>query len=192
VKRLLSLKWRWLPLAVALCVLLAPVAINYWHKNQTSSAARAADKQLDSPEPKRIQGLPNRILVPSLAIDLPVVPQTYSQATKTWPVAPGVANYATESAQTNNFIGETLIYGHNNRRVFGPLLNLKRGDVVYVYTDNGHIFKYSYAGSQDVTPEKTEIFQTMAKASAGLKIITCDGPNFEFRHLMSFKLLKAS
>ena len=190
MKRLLSLKWRLLPLVIAAGILLAPAAINYWHRSRISTAVQAADKQFGAVVPVSVQGVPNRILAPRLAIDLPVVSQTYSQATKTWPVASGAANYATESAQANNIKGESLIYGHNNRHVFGPLLNLKAGDTVYVYTANGHIFKYAYVGSQDITPEKTQVFELMAKAPAGLKMITCDGPNFEYRHLMSFKLLQ--
>lgn len=177
---------------IAAGILLAPMAINYWHRNRISSAAQAADTHFDVAKPVSIEGVPNRILAPRMAIDLPVVPQSYSSATKTWPVAAGMANYATESALANNVKGETLIYGHNNRKVFGPLLNLKPDDTVYVYTANGHIFKYAYIGSQDITPEKTQIIGIMSKAPPGLKIITCDGPNFEYRHLMSFKLLKAS
>ena len=192
MKRLLFLKWRLLPLVLALGVLLAPIAINYWNKHKVTVAAESADQKLETSEPVRISGTPNRILVPGLSIDLPVVSQSYSTVLKTWPVAAGEANYATESAPANNIKGESLIYGHNNRHVFGPLLKLKTGDTVYVYTANGHIFKYSYLGSRDVTPEKTGIIKSLATAGPGLKMLTCDGPNFEFRHLMSFKLLKAS
>jgi sortase (surface protein transpeptidase) len=103
-----------------------------------------------------------------------------------------VANYAAESALINNSRGESLIYGHNNRRVFGQLLGMNPGGIVYVYTANGHVFKYSYAGSEDVTPTKLSILDDMAEAPAGLKIITCDGPYFQYRRLMSFKLLQAS
>jgi LPXTG-site transpeptidase (sortase) family protein len=192
MKQLRAIKWRLIPLVVAAAILVIPLVDNYWQRHQASSAARSAEVKLQKTGTSQIEGTPNRILIPSLSIDLPVVSQSYSPVTKTWPVAPGVANYATESAVINNTKGETLIYGHNNRAVFGPVLKMQLGDLVYVYTDNGHIFKYSFVSSEDVTPAKTEIFAAMAKAPAGLKLITCNGPNFEYRHLMSFKLLQAS
>lgn len=191
MKQLWAVKWRLIPLIAAATILAVPLVDNYWQRYQTSSAARSAEVRFKQAETSQIQGRPNRILIPSLSIDLPVALQSYSLVTKTWPVAPGVANYAKESALTNNAKSETLIYGHNNRTVFGPVLKMQPGDLVYVYTDNGHIFKYSYASSQDVTPTKTEIFSQMANADAGLKLLTCNGPNFEYRHLMSFKLLQA-
>ena len=192
MRQLLALKWRLLPLVLAAALLAAPFAINYWNRHQVSQAAQAADVKLQRPGASQMSGVPNRILIPSLSIDLPVVSQSYSPVSKTWPVASGVANYSKESAMINNFKGETLIYGHNNRSVFGPTLKMKPGDIAYVYSDNGHIFKYEYVSSQDVTPAKTEIFAQMAKSPAGLKLITCDGPNFEYRHLMSLKLLQAT
>jgi LPXTG-site transpeptidase (sortase) family protein len=192
MRRLLNLKWRLLPLVVALAVLCFPVAQNIWNHHRVSMVAEIAEAKLDNRAQSKIQGMPTRIIIPSLSIDLPVVPQSYNNATKTWPVSPTNANYASNTAQVNNTSAETLIYGHNNHRVFGPVLNMKQGDIVYVYTDNNHVFKYSYQNSQDITPTKLSIFDDMAKAPAGLKLITCDGPNFEYRHLMSLKLLQAS
>lgn len=191
MKQLWAIKWRLIPLVAAAAILAWPLIDNFWQRHQASSAARSAEIRLKQVEASRIEGTPNRILIPSLSIDLPVVSQSYSKVTKTWPVAPGVANYAAESALINNIKAETLIYGHNNKAVFGPILKMQPGDLVYVYTDNGHIFKYSFESSQDVTPARTEIFAEMAKSPAGLKLITCNGPNFEYRHLMSFKLIQA-
>jgi LPXTG-site transpeptidase (sortase) family protein len=194
VRRLLAIKWRLLPLAIAAAVLCIPAIESALSHHQVSQAAQAAQTQLDQSHNKAaaIRGQPIRILVPGLSIDLPVVPQSYSMVTKTWPVAPNVANYATDTAAANNTKGETLIYGHDTRNVFGPLQDLKPNDLVYVYTENGHIFKYSYIGAQDITPAKVSIIDDMAKAPAGLKLITCSGPNFEYRHLMSFKLAQYS
>jgi LPXTG-site transpeptidase (sortase) family protein len=107
-------------------------------------------------------------------------------------VAEGAANYASETAPNNTTKGQTFIFGHNNRSVFGPLLNLKTGDEVYVYTTNGHVFKYSYDGAQDVSPRQVKLISDMAKAPAGLVMMTCDGPYFQYRHLMSFKIIQAA
>jgi sortase (surface protein transpeptidase) len=193
VRQLFALKWRLLPLAAAAVILCIPFANAALNRHHVAQAAQAAESKLKSDEPASpLQGQPVRIIVPSLSIDLPVVKQSYSEVTKTWPVSPVEANYAASTAPINNTRSETLIYGHSTRAIFGPLLNLAPAAIAYVYTDNGHVFKYSYAGSQDVTPYKLSIFQDMAKAPAGLKLITCDGPYFQYRRLMSFKLLQAS
>jgi sortase (surface protein transpeptidase) len=165
---------------------------NAWARHQISEAADAAQLKL-SGESKtaKLQGTPNRILVPSLNIDLPVVSQSYSPVLKSWPVSATTANYATETALINNFHGQSLIYGHDIRSVFGPLLDLRPKAIVYVYTDNGHVFKYAYAGSHDVSPRQTTIVADMANQPAGLNLITCDGAYFQFRHVMNFKLVKA-
>jgi len=192
MRRLLSLKWRLLPLAAAAIILCIPLAENAWTRHQISDAAQAAQFKLASkPKTARLQGTPNRILIPSLNIDLPVVSQSYSPALKSWPVSPATANYATETALINNIHGQTLIYGHDIRSVFEPLLGLLPNAVVYVYTDNGHVFKYNYAGSHDVSPRQTTIVADMTKRPAGLNLITCDGAYFQYRHVMNFKLVKA-
>lgn len=193
MRRWWNLKWRLLPLAVALVIVCVPVAENTLHRHRVSTAAAAAQTQLQSrPAVKPVSGQPNRIIIPSLSIDLVVVKQSYSKALKSWPVAPSTANYAAETPLLNNIKGQTLIYGHNNRSVFGPLLGLGPDAAAYVYSTNGHLFKYEYQGSHDVTPTKTKVIKDMAKAPAGLVLITCDGQYFQYRHLMMFKLVKAS
>jgi LPXTG-site transpeptidase (sortase) family protein len=188
-----ALKWRLLPLVLAAVIICIPFVNGALNRHSINQVAQAAQVKLDKNNGRaEIEGQPNRILIPSLAIDLPVVPQSYSQATKTWPVANNVANYATNTALANNIKAETLIYGHDTRNVFGPLNNLKPNDTVFVYTSNGHVFKYSYVSSQDVTPTKLSIFDDMAKAPAGLKLITCSGVYFQYRRLMSLKLVQAS
>ncbi|MBX4197159.1 sortase [Candidatus Saccharibacteria bacterium] len=193
MRRLLNLKWRLLPLAVALVILSIPVVENIWTRHQIADASNQARTKLQtSSKVAPLQGSPSRILIPSLSIDLPVISQSYSTTTKTWPVESGVANYATETALINNYHGQSLIYGHSTRAVFGKLLDIKPGAEVFVYTSNGRLFEYAYSGSQDVTPRQTEIVADMTKAPAGLKMMTCDGPYFEYRRLMSFKLIKSA
>jgi len=192
IRRLLALKWRLLPLLAAAIILCIPLAENAWSHRQISQAAQAAQLKLAAvPKTAKLQGAPNRILIPSLNIDLPVVSQSYSPALKSWPVSASTANYATETALINNFHGQSLIYGHDTRSVFEPLLGLKANAIVYVYTANGHVFKYTYSGAQDVSPRQTDIVADMAKQPAGLNLITCDGAYFQYRHVMNFKLVKA-
>jgi LPXTG-site transpeptidase (sortase) family protein len=193
LRKLKALKWRLLPLVAAVLILLTPAAGSYWSRHQIHQSAQAAQAELDQPHrPVRLQGSPNRILIPSLSIDLPVVTQHYSVATKTWPVSAAEANYAAETALINNTKGQSLIYGHDNHAVFGPLLTMAPGTAVYVYTDNGHLFKYSFVGYKDVSPNQVSIVAGMANQPAGLNLITCTGAYFQYRHLMSLKLVQAT
>jgi sortase (surface protein transpeptidase) len=175
-------------------VLLIPVTESSFNHHRAVNDAHAAEIKLAAKDGKvsQIQGTPSRIVVPNLDIDLSIVTQHYSPAIKSWPVSPSTANYAAETPMINNIRGQTLIYGHDTRGIFGPLSGLSTGDTAYVYTGNGHVFKYSYAGSRDISPQSVNIISQMAKEPAGLNLITCSGAYFQYRHLMSFKLLQAS
>lgn len=189
-----SLKVRLIPIYAALALMLVPLGQQIAANWQVQMHAEAAQHQLPAVAtlPKTVSGLPVRIVVPAADIDLPVVKGAYSKSANAWSVAPTVANYAANTAPINNKKGQTLIYGHNNSHVFGPLLNLKPGDIAYVYTDSKHIFEYRYTGFADISPSSTDIFQQMSAAAPGLKLITCDGAYFQFRHFMNFALIKNS
>lgn len=103
---------------------------------------------------------------------------------------PTRANYADITAPANNRQGRTLIYGHNNHRVFARLLGLKPGAIAYVYTANHHLLEYRYQSSRDLTPDRADLFEQL-KQGTGLVLLTCDGPDFSYRHAMSFALVKA-
>lgn len=193
MRRLLVLKWRLLPLLAAAIIISIPFVERAVTKHNVAKAAQAAQQRLDAkPAPPKVSGVPSRIVIPDLSIDLPVVSQSYSTALKSWPVAPSDANYATETALINNTKGQSLIYGHDNQSVFGRLLTMAPGTVAYVYTANGHIFKYSFTSYKDVSPRQTDIISKMKDAPVGLDLITCTGAYFQYRHLMSLKLVQAT
>ena len=177
---------------MALAVALVPFWQYTLKLHEVSLRTQAAENRLQTQTFDKISGTPVRILIPSLAIDLPVVKGSYSTATQSWSVAGSSANYATNTALINNYRGQSLIYGHNNRHVFGTTLNLAPDAKAYVYTDNNHVFQYAFAGSQSIDPSRTDIFSAMSASGPGLKLMTCEGPNFEYRHYMSFSFVKAS
>lgn len=193
IRRLLALKWRLLPLAAAALILCLPLADSILTNRRIAKDAQSAQSKVASATKQtKLQGIPNRILIPSLKIDLPVVPQNYSPEIKSWPVATDLANYAAETAPANNVKGQTLIYGHDTSGVFGHLIDMPPGTIVYVYTDNGHVFQYSFRDSRDVSPRQVDIVEDMAKAPAGLNLITCTGDSFQYRRVMDFRLVKAA
>jgi sortase (surface protein transpeptidase) len=183
---------RLIPVYAALAILLAPLGMHTFARHSIEVEAKAANASLSSKtNQSKIRGVPVRIVVPDKAIDLKIVKGSYSNTAKSWSVSPDSANYAVNTAAVNNQQGQTLIYGHNSRNVFGPLLSLAPGAEVFVYTDNQHIFKYRYVSAADISPA-TDIFGQMAKAEPGLKLITCNGAYFQYRHFMSLELVGAS
>jgi LPXTG-site transpeptidase (sortase) family protein len=183
------------PLIVAAAILCLPVARAEWNSHRVRVAAAQARAQLAAYQAAHptVQGQPNRIVVPSLSLDLPIVKGAYDPATKQWTVSDTQANWAPNTAETNNKNGQTLIYGHNSWSVFAGLVNgLKPGATVYVYTANNHIFQYSYDSAQTVSPHDAQgLFDSM-KTGTGLKLITCELTDFSWRHVMSLKLVRAT
>lgn len=139
---------------------------------------------------KELTGKPVRIVIPSLGVDVAVIDGSYSQNTRRWSVAGDAANYATNSAPTNNVAGKTLIYGHNTTKVFRALSKLSQGDLVLVYTDNGHIFTYLYNAYAIVAPTDATVFNELA-GIPGLKLMTCDGKQAQSRRIVSLDLVNA-
>src|SRR5579872_7109165 len=96
------------------------------------------------PEVKVISGIPVRITIPSLYIDLPVDQGSYDPATNSWTLHDLRAYYAIYSAPANNIGGNTFLYGHNNYQTLGTIKSITPGTLATVYTDNGHTFTYSF------------------------------------------------
>jgi LPXTG-site transpeptidase (sortase) family protein len=179
-------------LLIAACFLL-PV----WQQRSAMAAANLAGQQAAADMAVRTQtnnpvisGLPARIVIPSVGIDLPVQAGFYDFSSRAWSVTNTTANYATNTAPNNNKHDKTLIYGHWTARVFGPTKNLRPGDAAYVYTIGGHILAYKYESKAVINPTDTKIFDSF-KGKPGLVLMTCEGQWAQHRRLMYFDLKAA-
>lgn len=139
--------------------------------------------------PDAISGVPVRIVVPSLAIDLHVLPGEYDQANDSWTLTGYNAHFATITVPANNQQGNTFIYGHNNPRVFGPLKRIQPGAEVMLIADNGNQFIYSLESKRTVIPEDVTLFNYHGPPV--LTIQTCTGAWHEKRELFQFKFVQA-
>ncbi len=140
------------------------------------------------PELKIISGKPIRITVPRLGIDLQVVDGIYNESDGSWTLSEGQAFYALLTPLVNDFQGNTLIYGHNNKLVFSKLSEIAPGDEARVYTDNGHIFLYKFETAQDVQPDDVKVFEY--RGNPKLTLQTCSGDWYQFRQLFEFSLVR--
>jgi len=135
----------------------------------------------------KVEGQPNRILIPRLGIDLKIIDGEYSFTSSSWSVSNDTANYAKNTKVPNNKKDKTLIYGHWTPGVFGPTKDLKAGDTAYVYTSNNHILVYRYEYIEVVKPTDTHVFNEF-KGRPGLVLMTCQGSWAQDRRLMFFNL----
>ena len=86
--------------------------------------------------------IPDRIIIPAIRLDAPIISSTYSsfelreQWFEQWKVPDEfAAGWQTNSAPLG-MIGNTVIGGHHNEygKVFGHLIDLEIGDIIYVFS----------------------------------------------------------
>lgn len=140
-----------------------------------------------------LRGIPVRITVPSISLDLPIVAGTYDSRQQSWSVSDIAANYATNTYKPNSQTGRTLIYGHDRDKIFHKLKELGNGAEVILSTKEGHVFTYRYAlnSAHDVQPNDTSIFSHLNSPEPQLILMTCDGFWSQERRIMVFNLEKA-
>jgi LPXTG-site transpeptidase (sortase) family protein len=139
-------------------------------------------------EPKPIaatSGIPTRIVIPSIGVDVSVGVGSYNPSDGTWTLDNERAFYADASVPVNNNNGVTLIYGHARHAVFGRLGEIADGSEATVYTDSGYSFHYVYESKRDVVPSDTSIFRE--DGAPTLVLQTCSGPWDAYRTLISFR-----
>ena len=141
-------------------------------------------------KPKAIISKPSRLVLPSIGIDLPVLPGQHNNQNDTWDIANYKAFYATPSDPINNITGDTLIYGHANNTVFANLKNITPGSELVVYTESGKVFHYSFVSSKNYQPDDLSIFDYRGPPIVTLQ--TCSGAWSQWRELFTFSLVKVT
>lgn len=132
-------------------------------------------------------GIPVRITIPSLSLDLPVAVGSYNPEDASWTVDTTAAYYADVSMPINNSNGATLIYGHAQSTIFETLPSIQPDSKVVVYTDTGYAFHYQLTATREVLPADVSVFT--ADGPPTLVLQTCIGVYSELRALFYFRLL---
>lgn len=178
-------------LSVALIGLLIGgfLLISVWQAER--SAAAPVKQALTNNRPVQnsgplIAGTPVHIVIPSVSIDLNVIPGYYYPATKSWTLSLNDAQYAVMTAKANNKEGDTFIYAHYRWHVFYNLPKIQPGAQAIITTDNGHTFTYTFQSSTITTPEDTSLFSYQGKPVLVLQ--TCTGLWYQNRQLFTFHL----
>ncbi len=136
-----------------------------------------------------ISGRPVRIVIPDSQIDKPIDPGYYN-ADGTWTLSVDRAQFAMISSPANNIAGNTFIYGHGTWAVFESLADVTPvpGATALVYTDNNHIFEYSFQNRRDLTPNDTSVLDY--SATPILTVQTCSGSFSQWRSMFQFGLTR--
>ncbi|MGI9027596.1 MAG: class F sortase [Candidatus Saccharimonadales bacterium] len=178
--------------ALTLLFVVQAFGVQLFQNIEPSPTLQALAPAPEPPEPeiKIISAKPTRIVIPRLAIDLPISDGTYDPQKKTWTLSDNHAHYALPSMVPNDFEGNTLIYGHKYDWVFGGLPDLQPGDTMQLFGDSGHVFTYVYQSTEKLTPEDNSVFRYDGAPTVSVQ--TCSGRWNEVRQMFNFKLDKVT
>jgi LPXTG-site transpeptidase (sortase) family protein len=135
--------------------------------------------------PDAVTGRPVRIVIPTANIDLQIDKGEYNPNDNSWTLSNKNAQFAMPTSLANNQSGNTFIYGHNSKAVFGTLPKVKPGDKATVYTDEHRTFTYTFVDAENVKPEDTSVL--LYKGPPIMTIQTCSGSLNEWRRMFTFK-----
>jgi len=113
---------------------------------------------------------PARIIIPSLKIDLLVFPAK-AEGSK-WEIFENGASYLLGSGIPGQK-GNVVVYSHNKRDLFGPLLRIKMGAEIKIENKKGEKFSYEALEIKIVSPAQTEILLPTEEST--LTLYTCTG-----------------
>lgn len=114
--------------------------------------------------------IPVEIIIPSLELDLKVDPGNINDGI--WQISPANATFLTISAPPGT-VGNTVIYGHNKKKIFGNLPYLSVGQKVTVKTATGQIYNYEVYEKHFIGPDRVDLISPTETPE--LTIYTCWG-----------------
>jgi len=169
--------------------------LNSNHAQHSATKPQPVTKVLkNNPLPKTSQpvvsGVPVHITIPSVGIDLQVIPGYYNKNDGSWTLSLNNAQWGTMTAKPNNTEGDTFIYAHYRVHVFYSLPKVVPGDQAIITTDNGHTFTYTFISSTITSPDDTRLFNYQGKPILILQ--TCTGAWYQNRQLFVFNFTKLS
>lgn len=166
--------------------------INTWLSQRSAEATspQALKSNSQTNDVPRISGKPVRIQLPSVGIDLKVIPGYYYRASNSWTLSLNDAQWGVMTEQPNNQGGNTFIYAHYRWKVFYNLPKIRHGAQAIVTTDNGHKFTYTFTTSTITSPNDTSLFAYKGKPILTLQ--TCTGVHFQNRQLFVFDLKRVA
>jgi LPXTG-site transpeptidase (sortase) family protein len=103
-------------------------------------------------------------------VDEKLEPQKYENGE--WTVAKHAGSYMNGSAKPDEK-GNIIVYGHNTKDVFGPLLGLEGNERVVLTTKGGRKHEYRITSLKEVTTDQVGVLAPTKKEV--LTVYTCSG-----------------
>lgn len=113
---------------------------------------------------------PFQITIPSIAVNLPIDIGEIKDGV--WKISYSNATFLDGSGRPGG-AGNTVIYGHNKKAIFGNLPYLSLGQYIYVKTADGVMHKYEAYQKDFVGPDRVDLVSPTNKEE--LTIYTCWG-----------------
>jgi len=98
--------------------------------------------------------IPVEIIIPSINIDLKVEPGQIKNGV--WLISDSTATFLNTSAAPESG-GNTVIYGHNLKKIFANLPYLSLGQKIIVKTKSGKIYNYIAAEKYFIGPDRVDL-----------------------------------
>ncbi len=113
---------------------------------------------------------PTQVIIPSLKIDIPI--ESGSIKDGVWEISYSKATFLDSSARPG-IAGNTVIYGHNKKALFGNLPYLSIGQKIFVKTADGKMHAYEIYKKDFVKPDRIDLVSPTDYAE--LTLFTCWG-----------------
>lgn len=114
---------------------------------------------------------PTKIEIPRINIALPITVNSISEK-GIWEISETGASFLNLSAMPGSG-SNTVIYGHNKKHLFGPLIQIKIGDGITIHTENNETKNYQVQEILTVTPDEISVILPTKKEI--LTVYTCTG-----------------
>lgn len=172
--------------AGVICLLLVKLYPDWYFNHQKALAynqnQKALEKVISSPKIVAAeQELPSSIHIESADIHIPVAPGVITD--DVWTLYDDKATWLSTSAIPGT--GNTVIYAHNRKHLFGNLPNITIGSIIQV-TTNKKNYLYVVKTKKEIAPTN---LQAILSEKNQLTLYTCDGYLDQWRLLVtaSFK-----
>lgn len=163
MKKLLS----WFFIIQSLALLTVSAYQIYLHEAPT----RLAFNNYTYAKSSDVKGMaPTRVTISSVGIDLPIYKATIDN--NIWPTTDLGASYLTSSPLPGT-LGNSIIYAHNWRSLFGKLVNAKVGDKVVITYPNNTKKTFVIEYTSIVTPNDSTILAP--SKDERITLYTCTG-----------------
>lgn len=121
------------------------------------------------PEVNSPQDFPIKIIIPSISLNLSVLPSKVINGY--WELSENTASFGLGSTPPG-IVGNTVIFAHARKGLFGNLDQVKKDDQIYVLTEKGW-FLYKIVDIKEVWPNQVEVIKETS--SETLTLYTCSG-----------------